>query len=164
MKVIGVLGDAFTPQNGVKQGCPLSPFLYLVSLQPLIDTLEHAASAVPGVHVPGRLGRGTVEVVCTAYADDLSIFLRSFDGLATVGPIMDTYHLASGAATNWGKTEGLRFGSLRGVSPTAAELDAAGVGDLRRVRWMDVDTDTVHTGCTAQICGLPHQPHQRLRY
>ena len=52
--------------------------------------------------MPGPLGRGTVEVVATAYADDLTIFLRGFHGLAVVGPIMEDYHLAAGAATNWG--------------------------------------------------------------
>ena len=99
IKVNGVSGDAFSPLNGVKQGCPLSPFLYLICLQPLIDTLESASSAVPGVRVPGPLGRGTIEAVVTAYADDLTIFLRGFHGLAIVGPIMEDYHLAAGAAT-----------------------------------------------------------------
>ena len=146
----------------MKQGCPLSPFLYLICLQPLIDTLESASSAVPGVRVPGPLGRGTVEVVATAYADDLTIFLRGFHGLAVVGPIMEDYHLAAGAATNWGKTEGLRLGSLRGALPGAA-VDAPGVGDLRRIRWLDIDSDAVHAGCTAQVWGLPDRPQLNLK-
>ena len=40
IKVNGVCGDPFAPLNGVKQGCPCSPFLYIVCLQPLIDALE----------------------------------------------------------------------------------------------------------------------------
>ena len=163
IKVNGVSGDAFSPLNGVKQGCPLSPFLYLICLQPLIDTLESASSAVPGVRVPGPLGRGTVEAVTAAYADDLTIFLRGFHGLAIVGPIMEDYHLAAGAATNWGKTEGLRLGSLRGTPPSAADLDALGVGALRQIRWLDIDSDAVHAGCTAQVWGLPDRPQINLK-
>ena len=43
---------------------------------------------------------------------------------------MEDYHLASGAATNWGKTEGLRLGSLRGVAPSDAVLGDPRVGNL----------------------------------
>ena len=40
---------------------------------------------------------------------------------------MEDYHLASGAATNWGKTEGLRLGSLRGVAHLTLFLATRGL-------------------------------------
>ena len=71
----------------------------------------------------------------TAYADDLTIFLRGFHGLAIVGPIMEDYHLAAGAATNWGKTEGLRLGSLRGALPGAAIHAPTRAGPTAMAMW-----------------------------
>ena len=141
MKVNGVVGAAFTPCNGVKQGCPLSPLLYIISLQPLLDSLEAPASPPPGlgIVISGRLGVGTTDVRCSAYADDVCLCLSSFAGLTAVSGVMADYHLAAGAATNWDKTVGLRLGSLRGCTPSQAELDAA--GDLHQVGWRDVDSD-----------------------
>ena len=75
MKVNGQIGDAFTPTRGVKQGCGLSPALYILSLQPLIDAIEAEDSGVPGVAAPGPLGHGVSEVRVTAYAATTS---RSF--------------------------------------------------------------------------------------
>ena len=46
VKVNGVCGQPFTPRNSVKQGCPLSPLLYILGLLPLIDTLESGSAAV----------------------------------------------------------------------------------------------------------------------
>ena len=75
---------------------------------------------------------------------------------------MEDYHLAAGAATNWGKTEGLRLGSLRGALPGAV-VHAPGVGALSRIRWLDIDSDAVHAGCTAQVWGLPDRPQINLK-
>ena len=75
MKVNGVVGAPFKPLNGVKQGCALSPLLYIISLQPLLDAIEAPSSAVPGVRVPGTLARGHVELRSIGYADDVSLFV-----------------------------------------------------------------------------------------
>ena len=51
IKVNGVLGTPFDIKNSVKQGCPLSPYLYILSLQPLLDTL-HNAPGFRGIRIP----------------------------------------------------------------------------------------------------------------
>lgn len=59
--------------GGVRQGCPLSALLYVLSLEPLMAALR-AADSLTGMHLPG--GKGMCAKV-TAYADDMTLFLRS---------------------------------------------------------------------------------------
>jgi len=55
--------------GGVRQGCPLSPLLYVFSLEPLLAALKTVPSFT-GVHLPG--GGGTCAKVA-AYADDTTM-------------------------------------------------------------------------------------------
>ena len=64
---------------------------------------------------------------------------------------MRDFNTASGAASNYGKCDGLRMGSLRGVPPPAAVLRAQALGGLRDIRWRDLDSDAVHTGFDCKI-------------
>ena len=165
MKVNGVTGSPFQVRNGVKQGCPLSPLLYIISLQPLLDSLEARTPGLQGfgVQIPGPLGDAASpeEVRASGYADDVTIYLSGFARLLDLEPLMVDYHCAAGAATNWGKTLGLRLGALRGAMPTAAELDR--MGALASIRWQDEGTDEVHAGCEVEVDGLPSRPDVNLQ-
>ncbi len=80
-----------------------------------------------------------------AYADDVAIYLRGVDQLSTVRHWVETYEMASGAATNWKKTQGiLLLGTLRrpgAVGPVCLKPPPA-AGDLRKVEWLNEDGDT----------------------
>ena len=73
MKVNGVVGAPFDVRNGVKQGDPLSPLLYIISLQPLLDAVEASLPAMQGfgISIPGALGDATApcEARVAAYAE-----------------------------------------------------------------------------------------------
>ena len=111
VKVNGHHGDAFTPLNGVKQGCPLSPLLYILSLQPLLASLEEDPH-IHGIAIPGDHGVGHEEARVSAYADDLLLMLRGYADLPAAWRCIEPYLAASGGAGNWGKTQGLRCGPL----------------------------------------------------
>ena len=55
VKVNGVLSDPFDMWNGVKQGCPASPYLYILAVQPLLDTVL-AHPDFRGIALPGEGG------------------------------------------------------------------------------------------------------------
>ena len=112
VKVNGHHGDAFTPLNGVKQGCPLSPLLYILSLQPLLASLEEDPH-IHGIAIPGDHGVGHEEARVSAYADDLLLMLRGYADLPAAWRYIEPYLAASGGAVNWGKTQVLRCGPLR---------------------------------------------------
>lgn len=56
--------------NGTRQGCPLSPLLFILSLEPFIRTIN-ADTSISGFKVLDR------EFKVAAYADDLLFFLTN---------------------------------------------------------------------------------------
>ena len=71
IKINGHLGDFLGQMKGVWQGCPLSPLLYVLYLEPLAVALK-ACSRVQGLWVPGG---GGVPLKVSLYANDITLFL-----------------------------------------------------------------------------------------
>uniref|UniRef100_A0A8C5QB08 Reverse transcriptase domain-containing protein n=1 Tax=Leptobrachium leishanense TaxID=445787 RepID=A0A8C5QB08_9ANUR len=70
INVNGVLSASFPISNGTRQGCPLSPLLFALSLEPFLKAVRYAPD-IAGLRV------GNTEHRLTAYADDLLFFVRS---------------------------------------------------------------------------------------
>ena len=70
----GKRSKAFVIERSVRQGCPLSPLLYVLSLEPLLRRLrnERARPALCGVSLTG-----SVPVKISAYANDITVFKSS---------------------------------------------------------------------------------------
>ena len=73
--------------NGLKQGCPLSPLLFNLALDPLLSRLSRVAS-----------------ITSKAYADDIGLGATTLAELATALPLIDDYNEASGGRTSTKKT------------------------------------------------------------
>lgn len=58
----------FTPTIGVAQGGILSPILWLIAYDPLLQALQ---SNTEGITLPAQEGEAPVKICCVAYADDL---------------------------------------------------------------------------------------------
>lgn len=92
--------------GGVRQGCPLSPLLYVLSLEPLLGALR-AVPSLRGVHLPGG---GGICAKVAAYADDTTVFLTSDRDFEVVGKILEQFCQVSGARVNVGKSSVMFFG------------------------------------------------------
>ena len=111
---------AVEPSNGVAQGCPLSPCLYLLCIQGLISLLNTDAKRaggirgipMPRVHVSTASPAPTV--MLSAFADDVCVFLQDSSQLTRFRQLLDTYCEGAGAKNSWEKTVGLRVGAERG--------------------------------------------------
>lgn len=66
--VNGSMSSAFEMFNGTRQGCPLSPLLYIIALEPLLTKIRNNAD-MGGVKV------GEEEHKVAAYADDLLLYM-----------------------------------------------------------------------------------------
>lgn len=102
----GVESTRRTWEAGVRQGCPLSPLLYLFVAQGLASWL-HAQPNL-GVQVDGR------RYVSTHHADDTQVHLGNLspDALRTLSVALDQFTAASGQSINLDKSTALLIGVL----------------------------------------------------
>jgi hypothetical protein len=77
--------DPIQLQTGVFQDCPLSPYLFLVGLMPLVRALQALA---PEIGVPMTASR---KVSVTAYADNLKTYSTSATGIAKAHAVVTKF-------------------------------------------------------------------------
>ena len=97
----------FAIERSVRQGCPLSPLLY-VALEPLLRRLrdERTIPALRSVPFAGHL---TARV--SAFADDITVFVSHRLDIKAVKKAVSEYERIAGAKVNFDKSEGLRLGA-----------------------------------------------------
>ena len=98
LNINGFLSQGIQPGSGVKQGDPISPSLFALVLEPLLQSLwnqiTHSTSKGEGIH--GK----AVE----AFADDVTTFATSLDGIQTQMDCISDYGKWSNAKLNKDKT------------------------------------------------------------
>lgn len=88
-------------EAGVRQGCPLSPLLYLCVAEALCRFLKQQGVGVTAFGVP---------LTCTQFADDTQVYLPSPAAVPEFLQLMETFAAATGQRLNVGKTKILLLG------------------------------------------------------
>lgn len=125
IRVNGFYSEPVEQLGGVRQGCPLSPLCYILSLEPLISRLRLTA-ALTGVSLPGG---GGIRAKVSAYADDMTVFLTTEKDFVVTGDILHSFSEATGAKVNVSKSSVMFVGqwSKRTVVPGGYTLCQDGV-------------------------------------
>ena len=140
--VNGYSTPVFYPSRGVRQGCPLSPLLYVLMMEVLDANLRSHPSIV-GLSLPGVL---SPLPVVSLYADDTSAIVTSNEGILAVFDTYSRYEKASGSKLNLGKCKGLWLGPWRNRPDSPVAIDRScqtinvigvyiGFGDLDTANW-----------------------------
>ncbi len=95
------LSDSFEICSGVRQGCSLSPLLFILAVEPLACALRQNPE-IKGFPIPGSSGR---EAKVSLYMDDLTLFLIDNNSIKETLQICGKFTLATGAKINRKKTE-----------------------------------------------------------
>ena len=85
----GATSPAFVAQSGVRQGCPMSPVLFALALDPFLD------------YVSRRLPENTL---VRAYADDMAFILHDLSDITSLADAFQVLGKASALHVNIGKT------------------------------------------------------------
>ena len=91
--------------KGVRQGDPLSLYLFLLAVEPLVATINNDA-------IIEGLGKGRKRnVKCPSYADDLILTLVGSPSVCLAFEIIERFSEATGLKLNMEKTQGMMVGS-----------------------------------------------------
>jgi len=105
----GYTSEPFYPSRGVRQGCPLSPLVYVISIEVLAANLR-AHPAIVGLRLPGI--PNPLPAV-SLYADDTSVISVSDAATLAVFEVYNIFEHGTGSKLNLGKCEGLWLGLWR---------------------------------------------------
>ena len=106
----GNLSELVYIKRGVRQGCPLSPLLYILFVEPLASFINSCAS-IKGFAFPGSRK-------CTKflqYADDATCIATCISDIPQFFSILNDFGCATGTCINMTKTCGFKLGKFRSL-------------------------------------------------
>jgi hypothetical protein len=102
-KVNGNITDTITPGRGLRQGDPISPYLFLLCAEGFSALIHDAEErgAINGI----KLARSAPSVNHLLFADDSLLLVEAtMEGAAEINSILRHYEEASGQIINWDKS------------------------------------------------------------
>ena len=109
----GGSSDPFFPQSGIRQGCPLSPLLFLF-VQEVFLHMIRTDSDLKGVRIPGpqgsdALGEAT-ELTVRSLADDIVVYLEDASHVQRLMEIAESFRRISNHTINGSKSWAILVG------------------------------------------------------
>ncbi|CAI5529451.1 unnamed protein product [Closterium sp. Naga37s-1] len=105
----GWLGEAVAVNSGVRQGCPLAPYLFLCAVEPLAQKAMRRKL--------GLCNKANQRLVYVGYADDTTLFLEGKRQIAKAEKLLEYFAGLSGLKTNKDKSVILPIGHNLGRRP-----------------------------------------------
>ena len=102
----GLASDYFTLGRGVRQGDPLSPYLFVLAVETLAISIRENAE-IKGIKIKQE------ETKLLQYADDTTVVLSDVNSARILFQQLEIFNSLSGLAVNSSKTEGFWIGSLK---------------------------------------------------
>ena len=103
----GYISESFSLSRGVRQGDPLSPYLFILAVEPLATAVKRDEN-IKGITIQD------LEALISQYADDTFFTLDgSEESLSATLTMLDDFGKVSGLVINRGKTKAIWFGAKK---------------------------------------------------
>lgn len=99
--VNGTLSETFSVLSGVRQGCPLSPLMFVFAIEPLLQHVQND-KCFKGIFVPGSDGS---HVKSVGYMDDITFVCSSVKDAKRAELQLSLFGSMSGLNVNWQKSQ-----------------------------------------------------------
>ena len=143
------VSELFPVTRGVRQGCPLSPLLYVLVAETIANAIRKDSS------IDGYLLPDGSRTKVFQYADDTSILVQSDNSIRALFSLFDRYERASGAKLNVTKSHGLLLGLWKHRSDLPVPLNWSSVSitvlGCRLGNDLSVDWDSLITKFEDQL-------------
>ena len=106
----GHASEPFQISRGIRQGCPISPYLFIVSVEVLAISIR-TNKKIKGIQV------GPIEIKISQLADDTTLFMSNLASVKHALSCLSDFHKVSGLRVNISKTVGMGIGTLTDVLP-----------------------------------------------
>ena len=111
----GTLSASFEINRGVRQGDPLSPYLFIIAIE-LLAVAIRSCSEINGIKTDSK------EFKMVQYADNLTAFVSDIRSAQYLFKLLDQFEKFSGPKVNYTKTEAMWIGSSRNNTETPLAL------------------------------------------
>ena len=111
----GTFSANFELGRGVRQGDPLSPYLFAIAIEILAATIR-TSTDIKGIKLESE------EWKIVQYAEDLTAFLSDLHSVRSLFSLLDRFEQLSGLKVNYTKTEAMWIGSCRDNTETPLSL------------------------------------------
>ena len=111
--VNGHISPVFPVERGVRQGCAISPLLYVLSMEPFACKIRRSPTFT-GLNIPGY----TQEARISQYADDTTLICTNLASISEALQLCVYFGTASGAKLNKDKTCGMWLGGWKNRNDT----------------------------------------------
>ncbi|WMV12004.1 hypothetical protein MTR67_005389 [Solanum verrucosum] len=122
----------FSSQRGLRQGDPLSPFLFIIAMEGLNDMLKIAQEKLwlRGFKVSSRVG-ADMEITHLQYADDTLVFYdANRNQFKILRVIFVLFEAISGIHINWNNSFLYPVNEMKSLIPSLARILGGRTGDL----------------------------------
>src|SRR5689334_3009026 len=92
----GLLSELFRVERGVRQEDPLSPLLYVLAFEPMLQAIDKNVQGIPSQNLAFK---------SVTYADDLTIGMKSLSDWIEIQNLFNIYKKALNAKINKQKTK-----------------------------------------------------------
>ncbi len=110
------ISEWFYPKQGVRQGCPISAYLFIMAVELLAIRIRENDN-IRGIIVDGW------EIKFSQLADDTSCFVRDLSSFEEILSIFKDFQQCVGLSVNVDKTNARYLRSLKGVQEFLFDLD-----------------------------------------